>query len=140
VIGRIVVAMLALAATSASAQLETKTSQRTQPPPEARYEILQSDFGARFTFRIDRFTGETSQLVLQDDSTLTWQAIQKLPHPLTDTTIPGRANYQAFTSGIGPRYTFLINVNTGATWQLSEDPNQGIFWLPLHAKTQRAPN
>ena len=139
-IARVVIAMLVLAATSASAQLETKTSQRTQPPPDARYEILQSDFVNVFTFRIDRFTGETAQLVLQDDSTLTWQAIQKLPHPLTDTTIPGRANYQVFTSGIARRYTFLINVNTGATWQLSEDPNQGIFWLPLHATTQKAPN
>ncbi|HET8901235.1 MAG TPA: hypothetical protein VFM84_04780, partial [Holophagaceae bacterium] len=37
--------------------------QQTAPPANARYEIVQSPIVARETFRLNRFTGEVSQLV-----------------------------------------------------------------------------
>lgn len=121
------------------AQLPTRNHQRTAGPAEARFELMQSEFGARFTIRVDRFAGQTSQLVIQEDSTLTWQDMPRLPHPLPDNQVAGRANYQVFSSGSGVRYTFIINVNTGATWQLSEDPLAGTFWAPRHTKPKRVP-
>jgi hypothetical protein len=124
---------------TAAAQGTSASHQRTTPPPEARYEIISSELAAKHTFRLDRFTGQTAQLVMQDDSTLTWELILKQTHPLGDTRTPGRANYQMFSSGLAARYTFLINVNTGSTWQIEDDPAEGLFWAPLYTKTSKKP-
>jgi hypothetical protein len=105
--------------------------EETTPPVEARYEIIQSSFIAKMTLRLDRFNGVVDQLVSRVDSTIGWQTIPRRPHPYQDTRILGRANYQIFTSGIAARYTFLINVTTGATWELVEDPDSGWFWTPI---------
>jgi len=103
----------------------------TTPPAEARFEIIQSSFIARMTLRLDRFTGTVDQLVGRADSTISWQPVQRQTHRDPDTRIAGRGNYQIFTSGIAAQYTFLINVNTGSTWQLVEDPSTGWFWTPI---------
>ena len=101
-------------------------------PAEARYEIIQSTLAVKFTLRVDRFTGTTAQLVLASDSSLTWQDIARIDHFVPDTRVPARVNYQVFTSGLGLRFTFLLNVNTGATWQITEDPKTTVvFWNPL---------
>lgn len=43
-----------------------------------------------------------------------------------------RVNYQFMISGLGIRYTFLLNVNTGKTWQLVKDiDSDQLFWSPL---------
>jgi hypothetical protein len=106
-------------------------SQQTAPPQEARYEIIQSSFIAKMTLRLDRYNGGVDQLVSRVDSTIGWQQIPRRTHPYLDTRIVGRPNYQIFTSGIAARYTFLINVTTGATWELVEDPGSGWFWTPI---------
>ena len=103
----------------------------TAAPAEARFEIVQSSFIAKMTLRLDRFTGNVDQLVSRADSTIGWEPIQRRTHRDADTRVAGRANYQIFTSGIAARYTFLINVTTGATWQLVEDPAAGWFWTPI---------
>jgi hypothetical protein len=129
--------ILCFPACSLVAQLPTKSNEKTAVLAEARFEIVQSAFSAKYTFRVDKFTGETWQLVLQQDSSATWQPIAKTVHPLSDTKSPGRANYQLFSSGIAVRYTFLINVNTGSTWQLMEDPTEGAFWSALYPKAPK---
>ena len=108
--------------------------ERTTPAPDARYEILESGIAAKFTFRLDRFSGATAQLVQQADSTLTWEGVPRGQHPLPDTTIPGKPNYQIFSSGLEVRFTFLLNTNTGATWQLTQDSTGALFWSPLFTK------
>ena len=105
--------------------------EETAPPIEARFEIIQSSFIAKMTLRLDRYNGNTDQMISRVDSTTGWQQIQRRPHRDADTRIAGRANYQIFTSGIAARYTFLINTTTGATWQLVEDPASGWFWTPI---------
>ncbi|HTR78201.1 MAG TPA: hypothetical protein VMH39_08830 [Gemmatimonadaceae bacterium] len=104
----------------------------TALPEDARFEIIQSSIAAKLTLRLDRFSGEVDQMVSRPDSSIGWQAVPREVNPVRDQEIVGRANYQIFSSGITIRFTFLINSNTGATWQLYEDPNHGWFWLPIY--------
>ena len=100
-------------------------------PETARYEIVQSEFGARTTLKIDKYTGDIYLLVLTKKEKLTWELMHTDVH-FQDITIPDQVNYQIFISGLGPRSTFLMNVNTGATWQLTEDKETEIlFWSVL---------
>jgi len=105
---------------------ETVNHQYSSAPESSRFQVVQSDHGARFTFNIDKYTGSVFLLV-KGESGLTWQLIdsEKQPH---DETIPNQVNYQLFTSALGIRYTFLINVNTGITWELVEDKKANVYW------------
>lgn len=126
--GCFVAISLLLVAFSIAAQ-EARTPQKTQAPADSRYEIIQSNFAAKFTVRLDKYTGITWFLVKKTNGDVTWEIIAREEHP-TDLHKPaGRVNYQIFTSGLTLRDTFLINVNTGATWQLLHDPKEDEdFW------------
>lgn len=128
-----VACLLGLGVTSVAAGQGTAVQKHesTTPPVEARYEIVQSSFVARLTLRLDRFSGVVDQLMSRPDSTIGWEPIVRRSHRDPDTQVAGRANYQIFTSGIAIRYTFLINVNTGTTWELVEDRVAGWFWMPI---------
>ncbi len=46
-----------------------------------------------------------------------------------DEATTDKVNYQLFISGLGARYTFLLHVNSGKTWQLTEDSEHSLlFW------------
>lgn len=106
---------------------ETHRNQFSSAPDTARYEIFQSELGVMITLLIDKYTGKGYQLVVGKTG-LTWQLLDCEKHIL-DKATPGRVNYQVFTSGEGIRFTFLLNVNTGATWQLAKDKDSGkLFW------------
>lgn len=108
---------------------ETNRNQFSNTPESARYQIVQSELVAKITFKIDKYTGETFQLV-KGENGLTWQAIETQRHTQDETNI-NKVNYQIFTSGLAVRMTFLLNVNTGVTWQLSEDSDDNLFWIAL---------
>jgi photosystem II stability/assembly factor-like uncharacterized protein len=114
---------------SSTLAVELEQHEKTSVPPECRFEILQSSLAAKLTLKVDKFTGTVSQIVETKDGGKTWQPITKRPHPL-DKTEPGKVNYQVFTSGLALKFTFLINVNTGATWQLLNSA-EGISWDPI---------
>lgn len=106
--------------------------QSTLISSDARYEIIQSTLAARWTFRLDKHTGVVFQIVQKSDNSLTWEEMLRLPHTLLDTRHPNKVNYQIFMSGTLARVTFLINVNTGATWQLTQDSESNlVFWDPI---------
>jgi hypothetical protein len=107
---------LALIAPAALAQSVTDVHQLTTTPPDARFEIVQSQLTAQWTFRLDRFTGHVVQLVKTVDDNTSWEdmTIAGLP----DVPNPSRPRFQIFTSGIAARFTFLIDTTTGLTWQL----------------------
>ena len=105
---------------------ETNNHQYSSAPENSRFQIVQSEQGARFTFNIDKYTGSVFLLV-QGKSGVTWQLIDS-EEQLYDETIPNQVNYQLFTSALGIRYTFLININTGITWQLVEDKKTNVYW------------
>ncbi len=95
----------------------------------ARYEIVQSERGSRYTFKIDKYTGQVFQLVEKKNKDITWESIV-LPETFKkEEPTDGEVNFQVFISGIGARYIFLLQIDTGTTWQLAEDPQSGInFW------------
>lgn len=110
---------------------ETNRHQFSSAPESARYEIVQSELGARITLKIDKYDRRV-YLLVEGTYGLAWELMQVEEHILEDTKITGKVNYQVFTSGIGQKFTFLMNVNTGATWQLAEDTETGaIFWTFL---------
>jgi hypothetical protein len=111
---------------------EYRPHEKTSLPAAARYEIIQSAVAAKITLRLDRWSGEVDQMVSRADSSIGWQGVPRELNPVRDQQIVAEANYQIFSSGIAIRYTFLINSNTGATWQLTEDPSRGLFWLPIY--------
>ena len=88
-----------------------------------RYEIIQSKLAAKGTFRLDTYTGEVCQLESDGNKSEIWHKLRRIPALLqsVDSTIDGRPNYNLFLSTIAMRFTYLINVNTGATWELVED-------------------
>lgn len=112
--------------------VEFHPHQTTTLPDAARYEIMQSSFAAKVTLRLDRWSGAVDQMVSRADSSITWQAVPREVNPVRDQQLLAQANYQIFSSGIAIVYTFLINSNTGATWQLTEDPSHALFWVPIY--------
>ncbi len=120
--------MLGLFVSQAWAQ-ETNRSQFSSVPNTSRFEIIQSELAAKITLKIDKYTGQVFQLVTGSKG-LSWQLIQAEKHP-RDKATPNKVNYQVFTSGLAVRMTYLINVNSGASWQLSEDSEIGVFWNVL---------
>lgn len=117
-------------ATSICAQVQTYNSKSTSFPNDSRYELIQSELAAKLTFKVDKYSGDVYQLVLASDQSLTWQLIIR-EKSRNDKQNANRVNYQLFTSGLAVKYTFLLNLNSGATWQLSEDSEQGIIFFAL---------
>jgi len=101
---------------AALAQEPSDIHQHTTPPPNARFEIVQSELAAKWTFRLDRFKGHVAQLVKTKDGEDTWEEMAAIG--LASIQNPTRARFQLFTSGIAARHTFMIDTDTGKTWVL----------------------
>ena len=108
---------------------KTNRNQISSAPATTQFEIIQSELTAKGTYMIDKYTGSVYQMV-QGDKGLFWQKIFAELHS-NDKINEGKVNYQLFTSGLAIRMTYLINVNTGATWELAEDEEIGLFWGAL---------
>jgi hypothetical protein len=107
---------LALCGNVIGAQQISEFHQMTASPPNARFQIVQSDIAAKWTFRLDRFTGQVDQLVRTNQGDSAWEGmpVKALPTVLS----PAKAHFQLFTSGIAARHTFLLDTDTGKTWSL----------------------
>jgi hypothetical protein len=90
--------------------------QTTTTPPNGRFEIVQSELAAKWTFRLDRFTGQVSQLVSTKEGDYAWEEMEVVGR--ITSSGPTHPRFQLFSSGIAARYTFLIDTDTGKTWQL----------------------
>lgn len=51
--------------------------QKTSTPPDARYDVIQSQLAAKWTFRLDRFTGRVWQLVKTQNDENTWDFLTR---------------------------------------------------------------
>jgi hypothetical protein len=123
--------VLTFSVSSATAQQQTEPPQQTHAPEDARYEMIQSSVAARFTVKVDKYLGATWQIVKRANGTITWEIIEREKHPL-DVVTPNRVNYQIYASGITLRDTFLLNINTGAAWRLTEETDEKfLFWQPI---------
>lgn len=109
-----------------------RAHEETPLPADARYAFVQSHIAASGTFKLDRFTGDVYQLIQKSDGDLTWDKLLRLAHQDDKNQKEGAANYQLFLSGIRMSHTFLMNVRSGATWELLKDPKTTqIYWSPL---------
>lgn len=110
-------AILALAATAtlaADVDVTVRSHQFTTSSPVARFEVLQSTLAARWTFRLDRFTGRVWQLVKTKDDDNMWEEMKVFERPQVQPA--SRPRFQLFASGLAARHTFLLDGDTGKTW------------------------
>jgi hypothetical protein len=111
--------MLAAWPSWASGQDVNPAHQQTTPPPNARFEIVQSPLAARWTFRLERYSGRVSQIVSTADDYVTWEDMEVIGLPTIQAAAKPR--FQIFTSGIAARHTFLLDTETGNTWRVVAD-------------------
>ncbi|MBC8637308.1 hypothetical protein IAG25_10840 [Caballeronia sp. EK] len=121
---------LALIPIGVAAQATNQQSVMTGVPADARFEIVQSELAVRWTFKLDKFAGVVFQLVATKDGGVAWEEVPRLRGRTPDPATPNRVNYQIFLSGMVARNMLLLNVNSGATWQL-QSGNDGISWVPF---------
>lgn len=98
-----------------------------------RYEIIMSDVVLKHSFKVDKFLGQVYLLVKKEDGGITWEKMIK-DVAFNNPILSDKINYQLYMSGISIKYTFLINVNSGAVWQLVEDNSDKknpILWWKL---------
>jgi hypothetical protein len=100
----------------AFSQGATSDHRSTSVPPGSRFEIVQSQLAAKWTFRLDKYTGRVYQLVKDSEEKTSWQAmdVDQLPKIAN----PIKPRFQIFTSGLAARHTFLLDIDSGATWLL----------------------
>jgi hypothetical protein len=125
-------ALIGLAAV-AFAQLAEHEPVSTAPPASARYELIQNSRAMKETYLLDRFSGSSWQLVKSTQRSV-WQKIARESHDRD--TVPKDWSgpvYQVSVSGLAAKGTYMINVITGATWILYEDPEKGTFWGAIPA-------
>ena len=98
---------------SATAADIAPSHQQTSSVPGARFEVLQSTLAAKWTFRLDRYTGRVWQLVRTKDEDNAWEEM-----PVMDLKVQpsARPRFQLFASGLAVRHTFLLDGDTGKTW------------------------
>lgn len=82
-----------------------------------RWEIFMSEVGAKISFKFDKYTGDIYQMVRAEDNSLIWQPMKK-EESSKDIQKTDIINYQLFSSGLGIKYTFILNTNSGLVWQL----------------------
>lgn len=110
--------------------------QMTTTPANARFEIVHSPLAAKWTFRLNRYTGHVDQLVKTASGGSAWEAMTVIDPLKVDGTSGPR--FVLFTSGLAAKFTFLLDTQSGKTWELasmkkdSTDSNDpGVFWQPL---------
>jgi hypothetical protein len=99
---------------AADVDVSVRSHQLTTSPPSARYELMQSTLAARWTFRLDRYTGRVWQLARSKDDENVWEEMRVFERPTVQA--PTRPRFQLFTSGLAARHTFLLDGDTGKTW------------------------
>lgn len=118
-------ALLVSAMLMTPAAQDAVNHEHTSMASDAAYELIQSPLVAKMTLRVNRITGQVDQLIKNARGALVWQSLGKPADPAGDSG--GRITYYVFTSGLATRWTFLMNIRTGATWQLVEDADSKDF-------------
>ncbi len=105
--------------------------QSTTTPLDARYEIVQSELAAKWTFRLDRFTGRVHQLLKGSDRGSTWGALEVVGLESIEANKP---RFSIFTSGLASRHTFLMDTLTG---KLGYSPPECFMMNIIHRISMR---
>ena len=120
---RVFFVIVSLCFSPASSQdMPSDVHQSTLVPPTARFQIVQSEIAARWTFKFDRFTGQIWQIVTNASGDNLWEEMSVVGLPSIRS--PLRPRFQLFLSGIAARWTLMIDTDTGSTWQLQKTTNK----------------
>ena len=108
--------------------------QKTAVSYDARYDFVQSTISAKWTFRLDRYTGSVSQLVATSSGRYAWDAmfVKNIPK----VSNPVKPRFILFMSGIASRHTYLLDSFTGKSWALTTTTDGKTkkttnFWNPF---------
>jgi hypothetical protein len=118
-----------------AAQDSTPVHAQTTAPLTSRFEMVQSTVVAKLTFKLDKCSGRVWQLVHTTADNFTWEGM--FVSGLQQTSCgPSGMHYQIFLSGIAAKFAFLIDTDSGATWQLlsRKDPQtkeEILDWIPI---------
>ncbi len=93
-----------------------EATRQTEAEKDSRFQIIQSDLAVRLTFRLDRYTGTVHQLVKDREGNSAWQLMETDKAPTFK--VPFHPRFQIFLSGLAARFTFLLDNDSGQTWQL----------------------
>ncbi len=124
---KLIIVLLLLSTTLFSREMGQH--QNTEVPDSSRFSIIQSTLSADMTFKLDKFTGSVSRMV-EGNKGIFWLKLKREKHS-NDIQTRNSVNYQIFTSGLNIKMIYLLNVNTGVTWELSENSKLGIFWKAI---------
>lgn len=109
-------------ATFGFGQEPTSLASRSAVPDVSRYEIIQPNFDDNRmpTFRLDKLNGTVSRLascprIARSGSGMCWKEMTVIDQP--KTTANGQPHYQIYFSGGSNPVIFLLNIDSGQTWQ-----------------------
>ena len=113
---------------------ESPIHNQTTAPADARFEIVQSQTAAKWTFRLDRYTGRIWQLTRTPSGGNVWQEMEVRQAETAPEN--GRPRFQVFLSGLAARHSFLIDTENGHTWFLAtlvddHGKEQESVWTPF---------
>lgn len=121
----ILISLYALTSNTFAQYKDANIHSTTTVSNQSRYEIVQSTLAAKWTFRLDKVCGNIGQLVTTKTDGVAWESM--LVFGLPKCQADGKHRYQLFTSGLAARHTYLMNTDTGKTWQIRTlTDNQGI--------------
>ena len=101
-----------------------------------RYEIIQSPLARRYTFKLDKYTGNVWQYVISIDNNMTWEFVPRaiddwgtlVPYSITDEDVSKTVRYQLYIGGTAVRDMFLLDIETGKTWVLTNSSDDVLFF------------
>ncbi len=110
------------------------THHETATPDNAHFEIIQAQTAAKWTFRLDRWTGHVWILVQNNGGTYVWQPTKV--DGLPDAKPGNLPQYQIFLSGLSAKFSFLIDTVSGKTWSLTtltdkDGKEADYMWKPF---------
>lgn len=100
-------------------------------PEVGRYEIIVPDNMIRYTFLLDKYTGDIWQLVEKSDESNTWQKVER-DYSKYDKNDEGKINYQLIVPANAARLIMLVNINNGITWQICKTKDDGIAFQIIY--------
>ena len=110
---------LAFCAAAARAQLPSipqGVHHETTTPENARYQVVQAQTAVKWTFRLDRYTGQVGILTQNGEGAYLWQNSKVINLP--DIQNAGKPRFQIFLSGLAAKFSFLLDTETGKCWSL----------------------
>jgi hypothetical protein len=107
--------------------------QMSTTPANARFEIVHSPLAAKWTFRLDRYTGNIAQLVNSVSGGSAWESMTVLGLPKVDSSYGPR--FILLASGLAARFMFLMDTQSGKTWEITSISKGGAepetVWQPF---------